>query len=367
MATTSARRLVAGFLLGALAFVAAVPLLGTWRRGALPASASTAFDVDPGLLDAGGLLRRAGVSTRPRQVVVGKDGWLFPGDQYAQALSVKRQAASAADLDAAQRIADATRAWRQWLAGAGVRDYWVLVCADKDSVYPDRLPDWDRPAGGSAMDATMARADPAVVVDSRPALRRERAFDGPPLYARTDSHWTARGAWAAYRALAQAAARTSATPAWLHDGDVGFAAIDLPEGDLGHILPSAHPARDTGARATFAGAWDDGRTQGDAATGVAVSAGSLGIAQPLRHALRIVSPHALNRRRLLWLQDSTGAALLPYVAATFAEVIEIDRASTTPAQWGALVRSLRPDAVLVSVVERNARADWFQALPPSAQ
>ncbi len=366
MAPTSPRRLVAAFIAGALLFVAAVPAVNAWRRGALPGSASELFDIDFRFLNAGGLLRHAGVSTLPRQVIVGKGDWLFLGDQYAQGISVKRRPASPADRQVAQRMADNALAWRRWLAAEGVREDWVLVVADKDSIFPDRLPDWDRPAAPSAMDVAMAAADPRRIVDSRPALRRERGVDGAPLYARTDSHWTVRGAWVGYRALSQVASDAGSSAAWLRDGDVRFAETDLAEGDLARLLHVASPARDRGARVTLAGAWAGERTQFDADTGEALSAASLEVAEPLRRVVRIVSPHALNRSRLLWLRDSSGAALVPFVAATFREVIEVDRASTSSAQWAALVRRLRPDAVLVSVVERNARDAWFQALPPAS-
>ncbi len=362
----SPRRLVIGFLLGALLVVAAAPALNLWRRGGLPGSASTLFEIDFQFLDAGDVLRRVGISTLPRQVIVGKAGWLFLGDQYAQTISVKRRAANAADRDAAQRIAAAARAWQRWLETRGVRNYWVLICADKDSIFPDHLPDWDRLANGSAMDVMMTRADPRQVIDSRSALRLERGVDGLPLYTRTDSHWTARGAWVAYRALAQASASKTPALAWLQDTDIRIAPLDLPQGDLAHLLHSADSALDQGARVEFVYAHDAGRTQRDAVSGDPLSAGPLTMAQPLRRAVRIVSPHALNRRRLLWLQDSFGAALLPFMAATFDDVIQVDRATTTPAQWAALVASVRPDAILVSVVERNARSEWFEALPPAS-
>ena len=357
------RRRVVLFACGALLVMAVLPAVNLAQRGAPGPSASELFDTGFAWPALSGALRRAGISTRPQQVVVGKSGWLFLGDQYAEAISAKRRAADAGDRAAAVRARTAAQSWAHWLRARGVADWHVLVCADKDGLYADLLPDWARPAPIAPIDAALQAAAPGIVVDSRPALRGARALAGPALYLRTDSHWTARGAWIAYRALAQADAGTSA---WLTDVDVRFVATRTPSGDLARMLAVSDPEGDSDAGAVFLQAREAQRTLADATTARPLNASALAGVEAPTHPLLIRSPQALNARRLLWLRDSFGAALLPYIAATFVEVVEVDRESTTPAQLAGLVRRFRPDSVLVSVVERNARAPWFEAPPPAS-
>ena len=357
---------VAWFLLGTAIVMGALPAINVARHGGLPASPPALFDTGFAWPAVSGALRRAGISTRPQQVIVGKSGWLFLGDQYAQAITAKRRQADAHDVVAANRSAAAIRAWAHWLQGRGIEDFHVLVCADKDAVYPDFLPDWDRPIAGSALDVMLARADPRIVVDSRPALRQARAVAGPALYLQTDSHWTARGAWIAYRALARSQDAGASGVAWLRDEDVRLLPTRLPSGDLARVLQVSDTEGDPAVVAEFAQARDARRTQADAISGEALDASALAGVEAPAHPLLIRSPHALNARRMLWLRDSFGGALLPYLAATYSEIIEVDRQATTPARLADLVRRFKPDGVLVTVVERNARADWFQALPPAS-
>jgi hypothetical protein len=361
---TPPRRLLTRFLCGALLVLAAVPAINLGLATTPARLDATLFDIDFALPAAGRLAAGLGISLAPRRAVVGKAGWLFLGDQYAQGLSAKRRSAGPADAATAQRIALAEGAWQRWLLARGVRSFRVLVCADKDSIYPEFLPDWARAAADPPIGALLQAADPHIVVDTRPALRLAHDRAGVPLYFRTDSHWNALGAWVAYGALARAAGADDPTLAWLGPADVGAArAVDGPAGDLARLL-RLQAWRDTGVDVTVDAARSLGRAQGEADGGRALPAGALALVEAPRRPLRIASPHALNARRLLWLRDSFGTALLPFLAATYDDVVEVDRAATSPAQFAALVERLKPDAVLVSVVERNARDAWFEASPP---
>jgi hypothetical protein len=362
---TRLRRRAVLFVLGVAAVMAALPAINLVRGGALPRTPEALFDTGFAWPAVSGALRRIGVSTRPGQVVVGKSGWLFMGDQYAQSVTDRRRPADAGDRAVADRLAATSRAWGAWLATRGVGSWHVLVCADKETIYPELLPDWYRPAEAGAIDVMVQRADPRILVDSRTDLRAARSHAGPALYLRTDSHWTARGAWVAYRSLARAAAADAGAVRWLGEQDVRLRPSRVAWGDLARLL-DARGDDDDAAVADIAGGRDAGRTFADAATDrpLALSAAT-GIKAPARPT-RIRSPAALNPRRLLWVRDSFGAALLPYVTATFAEVVEVDRESVSLAQLAEFVRRYEPDSVLVSVVERNARVPWFESPPPAS-
>ena len=177
--------------------------------------------------------------------------------------------------------------------------------------------------------------------------------------------FVAWGAWIAHRSLARAAATDPGAVRWLGERDVRLRSSRQAWGDLARLL-DARGDDDDAAVADIAGGRDAGRTFTDAATDrpLAPSAAT-GIKAPSRPT-RIRSPAALNPGRLLWVRDSFGSALLPYVTATFAEVVEVDRDAVSLEQLAEFVRRYEPDRVLVSVVERNARSPWFEAVPPAS-
>jgi hypothetical protein len=143
--------------------------------------------------------RWLGVSTAAN-VLRGTDGWLYYTDRPA-----------GTDYDAARPFTD-EELWlwcrmlkdrRDWLASQSIR-YLLFIPPDKQTVYPEHLPDALRPR------TPQSRLDQLVnylrehggpeVLDVRAALleakRRER------IYHATDSHWNDRGAFVGYRAVA---------------------------------------------------------------------------------------------------------------------------------------------------------------------
>jgi hypothetical protein len=79
----------------------------------------------------------------------------------------------------------------------------------------------------------------------------------------------------------------------------------------------------------------------------------------------VKSKNALNHKRVLWLRDSFGTAMEPYMAATFSETLQIHYKWVTPEMFARLVNSYKPDYVFITVVERAARKPWFTNLPPA--
>jgi hypothetical protein len=80
--------------------------------------------------------------------------------------------------------------------------------------------------------------------------------------------------------------------------------------------------------------------------------------------LLVKSKHALNPKRVLWLRDSFGGAMAPFMAATFTETLQLHYGQTDPTLFARLVETYKPDYVFITVVERGARNKWFENLPP---
>ena len=136
-------------------------------------------------------------------VLIGRDGRMF----YLGEETV-RQSAGLILRD--QRVADTVAliaAMRDDLKRHGVR-FLVASPPNAATIYPDDLPEWAQNAGKKTeYDLYLAglAAHGVAAVDLRPAMLRARA-EGP-AYFRHDSHWTARGALAAFDAIVEADGR----------------------------------------------------------------------------------------------------------------------------------------------------------------
>lgn len=311
------------------------------------------------------VLVAAGISTEPSQAVVGKSGWLFLGDAHGQRISIRRRGADAADTVLSRQLTAASAAWAEWFAARGVRDYRVMLAADKGSVYPEFLPGWAAPVPGSSTDALMAAAPPGRYIDTRAELQRAKAMFDEALYYQNNTHWNALGAWVAFRLLARELALKDPSLKLLDDSQVRVQKIEQIEGgDLAAFLRQQAFSHDRELTTAITTPRPIDTEQVDVANGQRVSAGgNPRVGAPVR-LLRVASPNALNPRRVLWLRDSFGVAMSPYVAATFNETLQIHYSHATPAAVAAWVEAYKPDYVLVTVVERDARLPWFTQLPP---
>lgn len=139
-----------------------------------------------------------GSSPKPN-TLVGKDGWIF----LAEEALAEHRALDPFPPEALSAWHAALEARRDWLAARDAR-FVFLVAPDKHSIYPEQLPGWARAVGPSTrLDQLVAppRAPEGVrIVDVRAPLLAAKA-DGELLYYPLGSHWNARGALVAYRAL----------------------------------------------------------------------------------------------------------------------------------------------------------------------
>jgi hypothetical protein len=90
---------------------------------------------------------------------------------------------------------------KQWLDSKGIK-YLMVVCPNKSTIYPDRIPaKYNRVHSYTRLDQLIdyVRAGGIEVVDLRPTLRKERQLT--KAYYDTDSHWTTYGALAGYREI----------------------------------------------------------------------------------------------------------------------------------------------------------------------
>lgn len=68
--------------------------------------------------------------------------------------------------------------------------------------------------------------------------------------------------------------------------------------------------------------------------------------------LLVKSGLALNQTKVLWLRDSFGTAMSPFMAATFSETLQINWDKIDAASLTKLVETYKPDYMFITAVER---------------
>ena len=306
-----------------------------------------------------------GISTNPNQVMIGKDNWLYLGDLYEKTITVRRRGATAEDLESAKKIRLATDLWEQWLKRRGVLQAQIILGPDKGTIYPEFLPFWARPAAASATDTLLANVSKKLYVDTRPALRSAKSQYSEALYYKTDTHWNSLGAWVAFRAFAKEFDRKEGGLRWLSDQQVHVLAVNQRKGgDLANFLKIAEMLPDSEVVIQIDSEYPIETEQYDFDTANLTASGGNPPIGPPQHPLLVKSRNALNQKRVLWLRDSFGTAMAPFMAATFNETLQIHYGATDPALLARLVDTFKPDYVFITVVERGARGQWFANPPP---
>ena len=141
------------------------------------------------------------VSTTPSsKVMAGRDNWLFLA-QDGPSRNVIEDARGLDGLPEASMaiLANEIEQRRQWLAQRGIQ-YLVILAPNKNSVYPEMLPEAVRPlrAESLLMQLTnyLQAHTKAEIVNVTSGLLQEKKQH--QVFYKSDSHWNAHGAFAAY-------------------------------------------------------------------------------------------------------------------------------------------------------------------------
>lgn len=147
--------------------------------------------------------RVLGVSPLPEKVVLGKNGWFFPGNSHNLIVNQYRglRPLSSATLDS---ISGRLNQYQRELAKQGTRLY-VLVAPDSYTIYPENVPDYLKTRTGASnfdrLKQHMARHTTIPFVDVRDKLRAAKTIN--VTYCQTDTHWNDFGSLIASMGLAE--------------------------------------------------------------------------------------------------------------------------------------------------------------------
>jgi hypothetical protein len=341
----------------ALSIVPFVNSLDPEARAAAKAWRTAVFNIDIVRPFVSWPLYSIGVSLYPSKVVVGRNGWLFLGDDYDQIIS-RRLRPPDSDRREGIEIASAMNAWADHLSARGVQ-FKFLAVPDKETIYSDRLPRWAAPTQPLSMSPLIGGIAANVAIDATSYLMA--ASKGAELtYFKTDSHWTNYGAWIGYRALSDA--WQGAGIEWLSANDVvKVDPTDWAAGDLSRILFLRKFLRDQNFEVQLKNRVPLASYNFDTGEQSAVP-NSAELGAPL-FPLRVVSSAAKNKKRVIWLRDSFGSAMSPYMTATFSEMIQLHYDKLLPGSLDKLIDRFQPDIVVVTVVQRALRHEVFKYKP----
>lgn len=312
------------------------------------------------------ILYPQGISTAPKQVIIGYDDWLFLGDEYQDSISYARRTPTEKDIALGRQIGDAAQAWDAYFASKGVKLFRVMVAPDKGTIYPEHLPLWARPASPGVTDALFSGTSAAPYVDLRRALLDAKGKHQQALYYKTDSHWNTLGTAIAFRHFAQQVGAAAPEITWPSAAAYELSSVTSKNGgDLANFLRLTNWLSDVEPMVrAYEPAAPASRYDFDAKkfTGVGPN---LMLGSPLTPVL-ITSESALNKKKVLWLRDSFGAAMSPLMSATFSDVLQLhwSKAVNPDGRLVPLVEEFKPDYVFYTVVERFAMSEWFAIHPP---
>jgi hypothetical protein len=273
------------------------------------------------------------------QVMMGRDGWLYfsAQDMIAHARGLK--CFTAQELTTWQQLLESRR---DWLARRGIK-YLFVVPPDKQSIYPEFLPQWlTRTGSHNKLDqllAHMKQHSTVEILDLRPALRAAKTT--APTYYSTDTHWNYYGSFVGYQELIHALARQ------LPDlgGPQPLTAFDLSVsadngGDLAVMLGQGQSLREKNlARLLPRPPLTEPATQADP-----------GIL-PKDWAAEFLpyrTDNPAQKYNMMMFRDSYAGGWMPYMGYNFKRVIYIFQP-----EWDtALIEREKPDVVVDEMLER---------------
>ncbi|GAB3642073.1 alginate O-acetyltransferase AlgX-related protein [Spirosoma arcticum] len=144
-----------------------------------------------------------GVSPLPDKVVIGKNGWFFPGNSHNMVVDQYRglRTLSPTTLES---IGKRLTYYEQALAKQGTRLY-VLIAPDSYTIYPENVPDYLKtrkaPSNFDLLKSHLAQHTSIQLIDLRYKLRAAKAIN--VSYCQTDTHWNDFGSLIASMGLAE--------------------------------------------------------------------------------------------------------------------------------------------------------------------
>ncbi|MCW1877808.1 hypothetical protein OMR58_25545 [Erwinia sp. INIA-01] len=325
---------------------------------------SNFFNMDFSLPYLGFALYKNGISISPENVVVGKDGWLFLGDRHAYVMSESRNLKPFNKMRM-DKFAEARLKWDSFVKSQGGIGYFVSVAPNSHSIYREKMPDWASKAKPSAnIEYLLSKSDnDKTLADLGSSIRLNKNSSHLPLYFKTDTHWNSLGAWYGYQDLQKKLSHSDPSLKWLGPEDIKFSYNERSGGDLSRFLRITQFVKDTAVSVEIN---RNSKIHITDFKGNNIRSSDLSDRQDnMEKQLIVYSSNALNNKKVLWLRDSFGGALYPYMNATFSTIMQqhYQDVLSDPKHLRKMIQEFNPDLVIITTVERNALSGYFGNFP----
>lgn len=280
--------------------------------------------------------------TTSLNVVTGQDGWLFFGrDQVVETYMGLAGYGATEELDS---WLDSFTALLDRARATGV-PVTAMIAPNKPTLYPEKMdPAIPRTGGPTRLEQLLPAAEARGVTILSPisALQAAKA-DGALVFNRTDTHWTDRGAWEAYRLLISDLQAQGLSVEMLALEDMFSKDRIFANGDLAKMLNPDAPAREEQT------IWLP--VKKTPYTEKTVDQFSF-----LSQKTRIVETRAEDRPTLLLIGDSFAFTMIPFLAESFSRIVIVHHQAggVDPAVFD----TYPSDAIIFLMVERFLTKPW---------
>jgi len=245
----------------------------------------------------------------------------------------------------------------------GAEEYKILIGPDKDTIYPEYLPDWAYPVQYTRYNLLMDSANSDIYLNAADKLLAAKKIYHAPLYYKTDHHWNSLGGWVAFNELLKSLSRSH--PDLIFPSEYIINSLQTSpwsRGDLSKFQWIRDYAKD---EQVIIDVFNSIQIQQyDFVSGNIIASGNNTELGAPDQPILVRSEKATNNKKILWLRDSFGSVLSPFMMATFTDVLQVHYGKANNEFLSHIFERFNPDYVLVTVVERNSFIDYFQNVPP---
>lgn len=305
-----------------------------------------------------------GASISPDNVVVGKEGWLFLGDRHAYVMSESR-GLKPFNKERIDRFSEARGKWNDLVKSQGGIGYFVTIAPNSHTIFREKMPNWAAKTTSSPNIEYLLSKAPKdkTLADLSTSIKKYKDLSHVPLYYKTDTHWNEFGAWYAYNDLQRKIGQTDPSLKWLSAEDIHLTFREKEGGDLSRFLRITPFIKDIEAEVFIK---RNSKINVSDFGGNTIRNSDLSDRQEnMDKEIIVTSSNALNDKKVLWLRDSFGVALYPYMNATFSTIKQqhYQDVLNKPEYFKELIRDFKPDLVIVTTIERNSVSGYFGNFP----
>lgn len=311
----------------------------------------------------GWLSYQMGISIKPQQTYLGKDGWFFLGNVYMNGVEQKRRLTEQ-DKEKIQTAIHNATLWEHWFLDHGVKSYTIMLAPDKDSAYSEKTPDWVKNTTTTPLDYFKENNTEDIYVVLLDALKQAKQTYPFPLYYKADSHWNQLGAWIGFKTFMHKLLQKHPHLRFNHeDFENSIFQHEIHQGDLANFVRSSKYIDDYFVSSTHTTSTPPAVEVIDYDNQTSLGIKSIAFADSQLTPILYKNPKALNQEKVLWIHDSFGDSIVPFMLEHFKEVIQIHTGGSTPEKIMDLVHTFAPDFVFTTVVERESRDNFYSKAP----